>query len=232
MKRFRLLGLLLVALFVAAMAMSAVAAADETPLNLPFKAGETFTGKSEGATEFNSSNGTVICLEGTALLPENTIESNLPPLGKFGIHFSDCLDKATKAKCTGLGETEGTILVQGTWHLVWDEKGAAFELTVATLFLVEPVHFNCTALILIKVEGEQLCLDLEPTKLSVTHSFHCIANGTKQEESWCKKDVAGCKELVTPILKSSTNEAAAKESAELALGSWTVDKEPIAAMAL
>jgi len=40
MKRFRLLGIVLVAVFASAMAMSAVAAADETPLNLPFTAGE------------------------------------------------------------------------------------------------------------------------------------------------------------------------------------------------
>jgi len=234
MKRFRLLGLLLVALFVAAMAMSAVAsAADETPLNLPFTAGETFTGKSEGAPKFISAAGTIVCLEATALLPENTIESNLPPLGKFQIHFIDCLEETTKTKCTGLGETpEGTILVKGTWHLVWDEKGAEFELTVATLFLVETVHFTCGAL-LIKVEGEQLCLDLKPTELSKTHSFHCIANGQKQEDSWCKKDVAaGCKELVTPVLKASVNEAVPAESAELALGQWTVDGPAIAAMPL
>jgi hypothetical protein len=233
MKRFRLLGLLLVALFVAAMAMSAVAtAADETPLNLPFKAGETFTGKSEGEPEFKNSNGTVVCKEGVSLLAGNTIDSNLPPLGKFEIHFSGCKQPAINQPCTGLGETEGTILVKGTWHLVWDEKGATFELTVATLFLIEPVHFNCTALVLLKVEGEQLCLDLKPTELSKTHTFHCIANETKQEDSWCKKDVAGCKELVTPKLLTSVNEAAAKESAELALGSWTVDGEPIAVMPL
>jgi hypothetical protein len=103
---------------------------------------------------------------------------------------------------------------------------------VATLFLVAPVHLNCTALVLFKVEGELLCLDLKPTELSKTHSFHCIANGTKQEDSWCKKDVGGCKELVIPKLNESVNEAAAKEIAELALGSWTVDGEPIAAMAL
>jgi len=231
MKRFRLLGLLLVALFVAAMAMSAVAVADETPLNLPFKAGETFTGKSEGEPEFNSSNGTVICKEATALLAENTIESNLPPLGKFQIHFSVCRDKILGTVCTGLGEAAGTILAGGTWHLVWDEKGATFELTVATLFLVATVHFSC-GVVLFKVEGEQLCLDLKPTELSKTHSFHCIANGAKQEDSWCKKDVAGCKELVTPILKTSVNEAVAQESAELALAQWTVDGEAIAAMAL
>jgi hypothetical protein len=231
MKRFRLLGLLLVAVFAAATAMSAVAAADETPLSLPFKAGETFTGKSEGEPELISSIGTMICREATSLLAENTIESNLPPLGKFQIHFSVCRDKILGTVCTGLGENSGIILVKGTWHLVWDEKGTTFELTVATLFLVEPVHFTCGP-VLLKVEGEQLCLDLKPTELSKTHSFHCIANGTTQEDSWCKKDESGCKELVTPLLKTSVNEAVAKDSAELALGNWTVDGVAIAAMPL
>jgi hypothetical protein len=231
MKRFRLLGLLLVAVFAAALVMSAAAAANETPLNLPFKVGEAFTGKSEGEPKFISSSGTLVCKEGISLLAENTIESNLPPLGKFQIRFSGCKDEATGATCTGLGETAGTILYGGTWHLVWDEKGT-FELTVALLFLIAPVHYNCTALVLFKVEGELLCLELKPTELSKTHSYHCIANGTTQEDSWCKKDVAGCKELMTPVFKCSVNEAEGKPCAVLGLGSWTVDGEAIAAMAL
>jgi len=109
------------------------------------------------------------------LLAENTIESNLPPLGKFQMHFTGCKDKGTGATCTGLGEAAGVSLVGGTWHLVWDEKaGSAFELTVATLFLLNAAHFNCTALVLLKLEGEQLCLDLDPLTLSKTHEFHCI----------------------------------------------------------
>jgi hypothetical protein len=231
MKRFRLLGTLLVAVFATAMAMSAVAAADETPLNLPFKAGEVFTGKSEGEPKFISSNGTVACKEATSLLAENTIESNLPPLGKFQIRFLGCKDEATGTTCTGLGDTAGTVLYGGTWHLVWDEKGATFELTVALLFLIAPVHFNCSV-VLIKLEGELLCLELKSTELSKTHSYHCIANGTTQEDSWCKKDVAGCKELVKPLFKCSVNEAEGTPCAVLGLGSWTVDGEAIAAMAL
>jgi hypothetical protein len=231
MKRFSLRGVLLLAVFVAALAMSAVAAADETPLNLPFTAGEKISGKSEGEPEFLSSNGTVICKEANAVEAESAYESNLPPLGKFKISFTGCRDKVSLATtCTGLGDAAGTILVVGTFHLVWDEEGTTFELTVGTLFLVNAVHFSC-ALILFKVEGEQLCLDLKPTELSKTHSFHCVANGVKQADSWCKKDVAGCKELVIPVLKTSINEAVPGESAWLGLLNFT-QAASIAAMAL
>jgi hypothetical protein len=231
MKLFRLRGVLLLAVFVAALALSAVAAADETPLNLPFTAGEKFSGKSEGEPEFVSSNGTVICKEAKAVEAESAYESNLPPLGKFKIDFTGCTDKTVKEPCTGLGEASGTILVGGTFHLVWDEEGATFELTVGTLFLVNTVHFICGIAVLFTVEGEQLCLDLKPTESSKTHSFHCVANGLKQKDSWCKKDVAGCKELVVPVLKTSINEAVPGESAELALGNVT-QAASIAAMAL
>ena len=172
------------------------------------------------------------------LLAENTIESNLPPLGKFQMHFTGCKDKGTGATCTGLGEAAGVSLVGGTWHLVWDEKaGSAFELTVATLFLLNAAHFNCTALVLLKLEGEQLCLDLDPLTLSKTHEFHCIVKKAtepiEQEDTWCKKDVAKvCTELVTPKLNTSVNEAAGKASALLSLGSWTVDGVAISAMPL
>jgi hypothetical protein len=220
MRRFSLRGVVLLAVFVAALALSAVAAADETPLNLPFTAGEKFSGKSEGEPEFLSSNGTVICKEANGVEAESAYESNLPPLGKFKISFTGCRDKFLGTPCTGLGDPEKTILVTGTFHLVWDEEKTTFELTVGTLFLVNPVHFSC-AMILFKVEGEQLCLDLKPTELSKTHSFHCVANGVKQNDSWCKKDVAGCKELVIPVLKTSINEAVPGESAELALGNST-----------
>jgi hypothetical protein len=231
MRRPGLLGVLLVAAFVAALALSAVAAADETPLNLPFTAGEKFSGKSEGEPEFISSNGTIICKEAKGVEAESAYESNLPPLGKFKIDLTGCKDKLGGTECTGLGEAAGTILVGGTFHLVWDEEGATFELTVGTLFLVSTVHLICGTTVLFTLEGEMLCLDLKPTESSKTHSFHCVANGVKQKDAWCKKDISGCKELVVPVLKTSINEAVPGETALLALGNLT-QANPIAAMAL
>lgn len=220
MRSFRLLGMMLVAMFALLAVLSTVALADETPLVLPFEAGQALTGTNVGKPQFINPNGTVICESASAL--ETNIESNLPPLGKFHIHFKGCKDKTTGATCTGLGEELGIILVLGTWHLVWDEKSPTFELHVATLFLIETVHFNCTALVLLEVKGEQLCLDLEPEVSKTTHEFHCFQKEGKQEDQWCKKDLsAECMELVTPILLTSVNHGTAKESAEEALGTFT-----------
>jgi hypothetical protein len=230
MRLLRLHGVVLLAVFAVALALSAVAAADETPLNLPFTAGEKFSGKSEGEPEFISSNGTVICKEANAVEAESAYESNLPPLGKFKLTLTGCKAKSFGTPCTGLGDAEGTILLAGTFHLVWDEEGTKFELTVGTLLLVSPAHFSCS-LILFKVEGEQLCLDLKPTELSKTHSLHCVANGVKQNDSWCKKDVAGCKELVIPLFKTAVNEGVPGESAWLSLLNIT-EAAANAAMAL
>jgi hypothetical protein len=234
MKRFTLLGVVLIAIFAASAALSAVAFADETPLDLPFVANETMTGKSEGEPEFKSSNGTVICKEATE---EGNIESNLPPLGLFHIHFKGCKDKATGVTCTGLGEESGVILVLGKWHLVWDEKlKAKYELHTATLFLVEPVHFTCF-IVLIEVKGETLCLDLKEEESEKTHSFHCVGEESEkkflQNDEWCKKDVkAECVELITPKLETSINHEAFGGSFELALGNASRAKEKVAAMKL
>lgn len=229
---FRLLGALFAMVVAVGMMLASTVLGDTTPLILPFTAGLAFTGENNtelpALPEFISSNGTVVCLTAPA---SGTIDSNLPPLGTFHIEFKDCLDKTTKAKCTGEGEAIGVILVLGTWHLPWDEEGSTFELHVGTLFLIELVSFHCTALVLLEVKGSELCLDLKPEESNKIHSFHCIALGTKQMDSWCVKDESGCKELMTPLLLTSVNKAPFKESAELALGE-TISVNALATMAL
>lgn len=229
MKRSGSLGALLVSVFAVAAMSSAAAFGDETPLDLPFTANEVVEGSGQGS-EFISSLGTITCAEASIL--ESDIESNLPPLGAFHIDYSGCKDKGTGTTCTGLGEAGGVILTLGTWHLVWDKEEASFELHTATLFLISPVHFNCSIVVLVEAKGEQLCLDLNPEEARRLHSFHCIASGASQKGSWCKKDVEEtCVGSVVPKLEASVNHAAFQPSAYLALGS-IVTAEPIAAMLL
>jgi hypothetical protein len=232
MRRFKLLGLALVAVFATAAAISASAFAVE-PVNLPESAlTRTWTGEAEGVPEFVSETPkvgealTVKCQKATA---EGTEEPK-KALGLFHIHFVECEEPVLKVKCTDLNHTtEGTILALGTWHLVFDkEKGKEFkELTTAVLFLVELVHFSCGPLFLAVVKGEVLCLHLKPTEKAFTHSFHCVRNGFEPTEEWCKGgDVGGkCEVPTAPKLESNVNETLFRKAAEQALGKSTYKVE-------
>jgi hypothetical protein len=224
MRRFSLLGLGLLAVLVSAAAM-ATSAFSVQPSNLP-EGAKQFSGAHEGTTVFhNSTAGDIVCktvssLEGT----ENEETSNLPPLGPFHWHFKECGAEATGSTCTGLGETTaGTILVLGTWHLMFDRpRGGTFTgLTTAVLFLLNPVAvFHCTALVLVELKGELLCLHLKAEEANKVHSYHCGGTGTTPDDEWCKGgDVAGtCVEPTLPSLLGSVNKAAFTTSLILALG--------------
>ena len=138
---------------------------------------------------------------------------------------------ATK-KCTGLNElTAGVVLALGTWHLLWArEKGGSFELTTATVFSTEALHFSCGGALLAEVKGEVVCLDLKPTELNKTHSFHCIPKlnaskepEAKQNEEYCSADP--CTTWTVPLLLTATNEGEFKESSEFGLGNVTTTEE-------
>jgi hypothetical protein len=223
MRRFSLLGLGLLAVLVSAAAMATSAFAVQ-PSNLP-EGAKKFSGASEGTTVFhNLTAGDIECTTALSLEgAENEETSNLPPLGPFHIHFEKCISVTTGSNCTGLGETTaGTILVLGTWHLVFDRpKGGTFTgLTTATLFLLSPiVVFHCTGLVLVEVKGETLCLDLKAEEANKVHLFHCGGSVTTPDDEWCKGgDVAGaCVEPTVPSLLGSVNKAAFTTSLELAL---------------
>jgi hypothetical protein len=223
MRRFSLLGLGLLAVLVSAASMATSAFAVQ-PSNLP-EGAKQFSGASEGTIVFhNATAGDIGCNTATSLEgAENEETSNLPPLGPFHWHLKECKATATGSTCTGLGETTaGTILVLGTWHLVFDRpKGGTFTgLTTATLFLLNPIAvFHCTALVLVELKGELLCLDLKPEEANKVHLFHCGGSGTTPDDEWCKGgDVAGaCVEPTVPSLLGSVNKAAFTTSLILAL---------------
>jgi hypothetical protein len=227
MKRFSLLGLGLMLVLLAATATATSASAEVVqPSNLP-EGVKAMTGESDGTNPtFHSKEGDIVCTSAPAL--ETSESSNKPPLGLFHIHFKGCEQTVLKVKCTGTGEEAGVILALGKWHLYFDRKvGGVFEkLTTATVFLVEPVSFKCSAVLALKVEGEVVCLDLKPETAARDFLFHCTGkSSTEPDEEYCrggdelKAGTEGiCLEPTLPKLTESINGGAAQPATELALG--------------
>jgi hypothetical protein len=215
MRPLRLFGLLLVAMVTAVTVFSASASA-ALPQILPESASErTWKGANVGETELTVLGGAfaVKCKSATG---EGTEEAK-KPLGLFHITFKECKTVAGLVPCTGLGDTSGTILALGQWHLVFDNLTV---LSTATLFLVEPlVHFECAGK-LILVLGSVLCLDLAPLTQSLTHEFHCKTNGTAGDPEETKYWNASGVEQKAELL-SSENEGAETMSAQSGLGTVT-----------
>jgi len=220
MKRFSVLCLTLLVLLVAAAAASQLAFAVQ-PSNLPTGV-KAYTGNSEGAIVLHNASGRIECKAAAFEGSEET--SNEPPSGPVHIVFKECKNIETGITCTGLGDASGLILLLGTTKLVFDRKvgGAFTELTTGVLFLINTVHYQCSALLLVELKGEFLCLDLKPTEANTIHSIHCtgeeVGGHLTSNEEWCKGgDVSNvCVEPTKPKLEGSVNHAAFAE--ELILG--------------
>ena len=215
MRRFKLLGLALMSLFVVAVAAASTASAALPKILPETGVARNWTGINTGNVELLNTTGKlkVTCTEAPAT---GTQEAN-KPLGTFHIEFKNCTAESGAAKCNGLGDSAGIILTLGTWHSVFD---LLTTLSAAVLFLIEKVHFNCTALVLVLVSGELVCLWLKPTESNKTHSFHCVQTASKTQEDEKYFNEAGTE--VTTKLSCSINEAATEEACiELALGSQT-----------
>jgi hypothetical protein len=227
MRRIALLGLVLGA----SAGLTSSAYALEQPQNLPFAAAQRlYTGKSVGSPSFNASGASVVVCGKAAF--EGSEEKGATGQAPEGGWHMMCEEASSQGvKCTGLGDTTGVILALGRWSLVWDrKKGSSFgELTTATLFKIEQVHFNCTALVLLLVQGEQLCLDLKSTETNKTHTFTCIPTvegGSEQSEEYCRKDNGTeCVEPVAPVLLASVNLAIFKDAAWEMQGNSTFVEE-------
>jgi hypothetical protein len=214
MKRFRLLGLALLAVFAlgALMAASASAALPELLGNQAFP--KSWTGKSVGTTELLTVGGAAVisCNAATA-----DGEQLTDTLGDYHLHFTEC-KLVGAGPCSSEGDNSGVILTLGEYHYVDDFLGTPATLGVAILFLVD-THFICTPPgVLILVKGHVLCLILKPLESNVTHEFHCKETSGKSEDKHWWND-AGVEE--TALLLSNANEGPFEESAELALGTVT-----------
>jgi len=212
MRRFKLLGLALMAVFIVAVAITSTASAALPKILPETGVARNWTGASTGAVELLGATA-VKCNTAPS---EGTQEAN-KPLGTFHIKFEGCTAEKEAIKCTGLGDTAGVILSLGTWHTVDDNLS---PLSAALLFLIEKVHFNCSSLVLVLVSGELVCLWLKPTESEKTHSFHCVqlAGGGQEDTHYFNEE----EKEVKAGLTCSVNEAAKEEACfELALGSQT-----------
>jgi hypothetical protein len=215
MKRFRLLGLTLMAAF-ALSALTAVSASAALPEALgakPFP--QNWTGGNTGTetpTLETSKGERISCNKVDASGTQET-----DTLGKATLTILGC--KTLTGNCETDGQAEGTIVSEGTYHFVDDFLGTAATLGVAVLTLVS-THFLCP-FVLALVTGQLLCLVLEPLSSKVTHEGHCIIEtGTKGkplDKHWWND--SGTEQ--TAVLLVNKNEGAFEEAALLELASAT-----------
>src|ERR1700720_4403261 len=164
MRKLRMLGVALLALF----AVGAVAAATSSavlPVFLPLATSANpvkFIDKS-GAGTFRTAGGTVL----TATSDESTGEYLSTALGEFDILFLGV--KSSGVACTGLPDTvSGSVLVKGTFHLVYLLALSAKHVGVA--FLLNEVHFSCS-IVLVRLRGCMIGLIL-PVNTAVLSTGH------------------------------------------------------------
>lgn len=206
MKRFKLLGLALVAVFALAAAFSASAFA--LPELLGQGANATYEGKNTAAnpTLETTKSEKIVCKEATA---NGVQETN--SLASFHISFKGC--ESSGFKCNSSGDETGVILVLGSAHYVDSTPG-----NVAILFLFEELTIKCTALVTLKVKGDIVCPVLEALTSAATHEFHCTESaGKPSTTSWLNDE----NETQTAKVETSKNGGAFIESAEQALASVT-----------
>ncbi len=223
MRRLKFLGLALLALCAAAVALATTAVA--LPSVLPeLKTSRAWTGASVGGTELQPTSAAlnpIVCKSATGSGEEEAGK----PLGTFKIDFKECSTEVLKVKvtCTGLGESSGIILSTGSWHIVYDSLS---PLGAAILYLVLAIHFECsTTLVGVPSGGMVLCLWKEPTSKKATHEFACKASATKGKPEETKYyNEAGTLVNITPLL-SAVNEGTAAESAQVGNGTVTYSEE-------
>jgi hypothetical protein len=227
MKRFRILGVALLAVF--AVGVVAAASASAEVVVLPGTA-QGFTG-SGGLGSLETLAGTLVTC--TSQTSEGKSEEN-KPLGTFHIHFLGC--KATAlgvtAPCASLDHkvSEEAILTLGTYHLVFDHLGASLsEDGVGILFLLEHLHFTCETgivKILVLVLGEVLCL-VKPVNTKAAH-FEVTC---EQKAKGDPKEIVYWNEAGTEVkmgseaLKTALNEGKEEGSSEVTTATVTPEKE-------
>jgi hypothetical protein len=217
MKRFSLLGVLMVVVFALA-AVVVAPAAFALPELLPIKTGGThYTAASDGTEEVTleiNANEKVNCKAATGEGGQET-----DTLGTFRISFTSCKETILGTACSTSGDASGVILTNGSFHYVIDTLGATLGANgVAILFLPEITNFECDGgLTKFKVTGRVLCLLLEPLVSRSTHLFHCVQTAGKQNVT-SYYNATGT--LITGvILETSKNGGALAQSGELALAS-------------
>ncbi len=210
MQRLKILGVALMAVFALSAVVSATASA-ALPVVLPETA-ETWKGTSGSGTLETLKGTQIVCKEATS---EGTIEAK-KPLGLFHIDLHGC--SSSGVECMSLGDKNETILVLGSYHIVFDSLK---PLGTAILFLLEPVHNECPlGGSLLILEGEVLCL-IKPIEVLTKH-LEIVCDDTKGDPSetvyWGEKgEEIKIKEGLKTIKNEKTTEASGESTTSLIL---------------
>jgi hypothetical protein len=182
---------------------------------------ETYTGES-GATALRTLGGSEVeCKKSTAEGELSREATSKGYLGPFHIHFRECKGPLGST-CTGATDAEGTILVLGEAHLVYD---SLTTLGVGVLFLVAQFHFTCTLFgvnELILVKGSVICL-IKPINTVAKHfEIVCEESAThsgdpKEPHYWNASGVEQTASLESNVGEKETFESSSQRGTGLIL---------------
>jgi len=196
MLKVAVIGVVVLATFVAGIAKPRPASAAELPA---FSVETRFTGTS-GTEVFETVSGTKItCRKSTMELTSATSRS-----GAF--HFVDKECTSSSITCSGLGDTEGVLLMLGEWQFV--ERNEEHALL---LLSINENHASCGGLVLVVVKGKVLAA-ITPIGES-TKSYELGLKQSKGHQEIAEYETE-TGELVRDDILISTNEGAFSEAGE------------------
>jgi len=148
---------------------------------------------------------TISCSSDTS---STSMEAN-KHLGTYAITFSGCTALAGIVKCQSLGDAAGTILTDGSWHLVLETLGGVDKHLI--LFLLKHLHIEC-ATVLVLVLGTLLG-ELKPLGVK-TKNFEIKIEAPNSKQEFTSYENEGGT-LVAAGLRVATNEGTEEAGIEI-----------------
>jgi hypothetical protein len=174
MQRFKVFGLVLMAVFAVSIAAVASASADELP---QFSVETGFTGK------FGKSE---LILTGAAIKsPEGTTVGTATSKRLGGLTIDFLKSELGGKECHSEADTAGTILVKGEWHLVPTPGSTTLPLVAILIPKANRIHITCLFLnILVLIEG---CIlgKIEPAGKDTT-AYTLKVNAPEKKQQFLK----------------------------------------------
>jgi len=176
MKRFRLIGMAILAIFAIGAVASATASAEELRM-LPL-------GTGANPVKFNVASGVGKLVAGTSKIKcekdKGTGEATSARLGTFRVTFEECKEEELKVTCRGLKDLPGNITAEGEFHLRRLLGTEAEQKHIVVFFLLSNVHFSCS-IVLVKVSGCVAGLIKPINTLTKELAIGVELEGTKQK---------------------------------------------------
>jgi hypothetical protein len=166
MKRMKLLGLVLIAVFALSAVVSAVASAEIRPNLLPVTAKVNLKNVGNTKLETMAENGfPALAVECKKLKGSGAGNGTDGTSGTVTLEFEECENPVLKTKCTGLnaGEATGNIKVESAeFKLRYLLPAAGSGVNIAISLTNKHVHFSCS-LVLVLVLGCASSKDIPET---------------------------------------------------------------------